>query len=308
MIKKIFGIYGIIALLLMLPVISAQIDIISPISQTYNSRSILLHFNSDIKGNFYLTRSPQSTDGIVLCKNALTCKKIIKASEGENHFWIKRISDGDIQFSDELDFLVDSISPKLFRTNFAYDTRGYANGKGIFISYSENNLENVELYYGPEGATGAAVKTIDESDCSSGERQTCNFPEVDLSEFEGSKIELWVKLYDSVGNSAVSKKQRVTVDTISPVITSTDYTVRGSRVSFSIGVTEKNLKEIRYRDTADCYSSGYREGVLCTKLNKNGNCLSDRNLCSGWHKIEVVAKDFAGNEDEYSFEDIKIDD
>jgi hypothetical protein len=305
--KKRIGVCTILlSVLILFPVISGQINVNSPVNgKIYDSISVLLGFDSSVKGNFYLAKTNDARDGVVLCKNAKSCNSIIKAKEGENHLWIKRINSGDVEFSDEINFFIDSISPKISKLDVSYLGKAYSNGKDIAVSYSEKDLKKVELSYGLDSNIGNIISTS-KTNCESGEKKKCSFSNVNLSGFENQKIDIWFTLSDSV-NSVVSKKTRVTVDTISPIIETANYTVKGSGVIFSVKVNEKNLKEISYRDYSDCYDSGERTGILCTKLNANKNCNANKNFCAGLHRIVVIARDLAGNEDSQEFSNVKID-
>ena len=298
---------SVLILLTLIPVISGQINVTSPINgKVYDSTSVLLGFDSSVKANYYLVKTNDATDGIIVCKNAKACNSIIKAKEGENHLWVKRINNGEIEFSSEINFIVDSILPKISKLEVSYLGKAYSNGKDMSVSYSEKDLKKVELSYGLEGSSIGNIISTSKLDCESGEKKKCSFSNVNLSGFENQKIDIWFTLSDSA-NKAVSKRQRVIVDTTSPIIERANYSVKGSVVTFSVKVNEKNLKEISYKDYSDCYDSGERTGILCTKLNANKNCNMNKNFCAGFHRIVIIAKDLAGNEASQEFSSVKID-
>jgi len=290
--------------LVIIPLTYADISIASPLDDMYNSRLVPLYVNSDDLGSFYLTRTSNSQEGgTVLCKDTTECRSLIKAKEGENVFWVKFVEDGDITFSDEVRFFVDTTLPKVLKTNMSALKTKYTNGKDISVTYAETDLKSVELLY----EFGCEIHGILREDCDSGKKETCVFSDIDLEQCQNQPIEMWFKLTDNAGNSVDSKKERLIVDTIKPVIENIDHSVRGSKVSFSIDIDEKNIKEVIYKDYSSCNSNGVKEGVLCTKLNVNSRCNAYRNFCPGFHDIEIIAKDLAGNEDYGMIKNIRVD-
>ncbi|VVB77926.1 Uncharacterised protein [uncultured archaeon] len=162
-------------------------------------------------------------------------------------------------------------------------------GKSLSALYSVGELKEMTLFY---GQSYLGYNSIVKSDCESGKLKTCDFGNVDLSEFNGKSIDLLFKLTD-MKNTVYSKKVSVKVDSVNPVLNDFSYNVSGKKVTFFFDINEKNFKEILYTDNNDC-NMREEKGTLCRSL-RSGKCSYSKNVCIGTHNFVIDITDKAGN-------------
>lgn len=287
------GLVAIVFLMLLFGVgfvraIELTINDASP-EENYNSRFLTVGLaNGDEKSDFFYLKEES---WILLYKNNLTCTKKLTFSEGENSLTVKAVNrDGKVD-NETISFFVDSKKPRILSTSPR--SGSFFNGNEFSVKYTEENLGTVTLFYGsnideinhePE----TLVKT--DSDCESGKNKVCDFTNVNLSAYDGQTIWYWFDITDIVGNSEVSKKQKVKVDTTAPVVLSHSIVPNGKRVSFVFDIQELNFKEIDVMDKADF--KGFN--LLCSSL-RNGRCSITNPFASGKHWLDFVITDKAGN-------------
>ena len=112
-----------------------------------------------------------------------------------------------------------------------------------------------------------------------------------LSPYNGETIEFWFEIEDLAGNVAVTKKKKMDVDTVAPVINNINYTINGKNVEFLIDITELNLDEVSYIDLLD---SRARWKKACSRLT-NGVCKKRISFKQGNHQVSIQASDEFGN-------------
>lgn len=160
------------------------------------------------------------------------------------------------------------------------------NGNLASVLYSVGSLKDITVFYGTDYSS-----SVTRNDCESGKLKTCNFENIDLSQFDGKSIYLLFRLTD-MKNTVYSKKVKVRVDTTAPELKDFDYSVNKERVSFMFEASEKNFKEISHKDLNDC---GDRDsGFLCRNLIK-GKCSVVKEFCGGTHYLTIKITDKAGN-------------
>jgi hypothetical protein len=186
---------------------------------------------------------------------------------------------GEIEES-RMRFFIDTKKPRIINT--APDYGEYSNGE-FSVNYDEENVKNVELYYGLRNS----IDKIAIGDCSSGKNKSCSSM-VDLSEFDVEKIYYWFVIEDVAGNIVNSSKKRVLIDNSLPVIDNLDYLVENNYVIFNIEVSEKNFDRIVY------YDNDEEARVLCSSLNR-GFCHRKLKLDSGNHLLKIEVLDDSGN-------------
>ena len=120
----------------------------------------------------------------------------------------------------------------------------------------------------------------------------------DLSHYNGQEISYNFKITDIANNTDESRLVKVFVDTISPKILNPNTfwsknTKNSKYVNFNISITELNLESVQYIDSFD--GSKARWNNLCTRLNKNNECIAKKFFKTGIHNLTVQVLDKAGN-------------
>jgi len=223
-----------------------------------------------------------------LCRNCdeygVSRKRTKTLKEGENIITI-RATDSYGQINEEnINLFIDSRTPRISRT---YPRRNKViNGSEFYIKYTENNLENITLFYGTEDTTKY------NPECDAGRNKECIFNDVGLGGYEDTWIEYWFEVNDAI-NTKESRKTKVFVDTVSPVLDvefPKDGEIYGRKVPFDITVTEDVTLE--YQDNLG------RWRRLCTRCDGYGNSRGrTKSFRRGHHNVLIRAVDKAGNSD-----------
>lgn len=215
-----------------------QIDfnIISPIHEKiYNHNRIEFKINStyNIKSIEYVDVYEVDRKFKQICwTKCEDFSKFFVLSQGEHKILFRAVdSEGRVALK-EIEFFIDSKLPKVSPIE-----EEFTNGT-FFLSFREENPFSLLLHY--ENNT----KNISLSSCIKERTKTNCKISLDLSAYNGQKIEYFFNLTDIAGNSNVVEKEEIEVDTSSPVINELSYNIENRRVEFKINVTEKNFKEI----------------------------------------------------------------
>jgi len=252
-------------------------------------RRILVDFTVDEESDvYYLDLINGRGRWTRVCRDCREYSRTRSFKEGYNHLRI-RATDvvGNEEFQ-EISFLVDSKKPKISKTG---PKRGFANG--LFeVRFKEENPEKLELHYG-NIITGFRVEELDlGTSCYKDRKKTYCEINVDLEDYDEQEIEYWFELEDIVGNFDDSRHINIGVDTTFPIINSIEKIVDGTRVEFTLNITELNFDEAEYIDNSALRPRWRR---LCSRL-KEGMC--ERRIVlkdEGEHKIDIQVIDDAGN-------------
>lgn len=291
---KAFLILFIMITLFILPMVVA-LTINNPDEDTtYDSRLILFDLEATEKSTFYYMDNSGPGRWRELCDKKDTCVKRIRASEGNNSFSIKAVDSSGEADIESVEFQVDSKKPRILKT-FPLGN-SFVNGESLFsVLYSEENLDNIMLFY----LTDGTLKDTTLDECESGLNQRCS-TSIDLSSYDGKLMDFWFNVSDSV-NTVLSRTTRVKVDTTAPKIDEDESSISadGTKVKFILEVEENNFDEATYEEINDCGSKFKTSGRLCNKL-VNGRCSVTRKFCKGNHEFKAIVRDKAGNTDEIS--------
>lgn len=251
------------------------------LNANYNSNKIDINLTASAQSDFYYL----SVSGrwIQLCDNTINCIKNLNFREGSNSISFKAVgANGNADFK-EISFNVDTKKPVI--TDTFPGSKAFTNGSEFSVAYNEDNLKEAKLFYDNKNMT---------LNCTSGKKQSC-LTNLNLSAFDGKFIEYWFSLTDNAGNSAMSKKTAVKVDTTAPKNLDgfPKYEQNNDVVKFIFEVNELNLKEITFTDDS-VIPLLTSSRVLCTRLD-NGRCTSTRRFSSGTHNLVITATDKAGN-------------
>ncbi len=253
-----------------------------PAPGIYHDRRLNLDLNSNTvfsKIDFidYFDTRPR---WISLCRNCDSYNRVRSFSDGgHNITFIGVLSNGQ-NVTNSTDFFVDSKDPQISTTKPSR-RNSFTNGSNFIVEYDEDNVKYVGLFWNPN---------VTREDCPSGRNQECGF-NINLNNFNGQEIEYWFEVEDIAGNRKVSRKTKVKVDTISPIINSFDYVVRGRNVDFRIEINEQNFDSVEYIDYNERRP---RWGALCSRL-REGVCSVRKSFGSGEHNLKIKVLDKAGN-------------
>jgi len=135
-----------------------------------------------------------------ICMHCSSYNKITSFSEGSHDVLIGAFVAGQLQ-EKTFSFFIDTKKPKIRRVLPKYDSK-VVNSENVLFSvfYDEENLNNIELYYGFKND----MRKAELNGCENGANKQCSI-EIDLSEFSPrDKIYYRFNVTDIVGNSAVS--------------------------------------------------------------------------------------------------------
>lgn len=252
----------------------------------YTTRSVLLNFRLDERADiFYIDRTNGRGRWTKVCDNCMSYGRSRSFSEGLNDLIIRAV---DVVGNDafyNISFYIDTKKPKIRGTE---PRSGFAN-RMFNVAFDEDNPKMIKFFYG-NNINGFKSKEIDLANCMSGRKRVCN-TDADLSMYNGQNIEYWFNLSDIAGNSVLSRKVNLIVDTSLPIINSLDYHINGRKVHFLINIEEEHFDIVEYIDNS---SSRARWISLCSRL-KNGVCEKEITLREGRHDIKIRIADEAGN-------------
>ena len=213
-----------------------------------------------------------------LCMHCSSFSKTMGFKEGLNNMTLKAYSKGELK-KKEIVFFIDTKKPRIIKISPSQGkySDGYFN-----ISYNENNLRSIKLYYGTKNNTLEKELVL----CKNG-KEECSV-KVDLSKFENQKIIYWFEVNDFANNSVLSSKYNIFVDSKKPVLKNISYSISGNYVNFVLAVDEVNLYKILYSENEK------RQSVLCSSL-KNGICSRKISFSQGYHEVNFEIIDRAGN-------------
>jgi hypothetical protein len=200
--------------------------------------------------------------------------------DGEHTLTIEAIDYAGNRGSSQVAFLVDTQEPRI--TGTEPRRTSHSNGTTTFtVKYSELNLENVTLFYGPV--------QVDLPGCPSGRAQECSIT-LDVSDYDGQAIPFHFRLKDPIHeeNSSVGT---LIVDTTAPVATIlSPLNLSNSSRRVTIRVSSDEPAEISYS------IDGNRFNRLCSSCTVASRTNYFAPL--GPHTLVARAEDKAGNMDE----------
>lgn len=282
------GVVFVVSFIFCILLVSAvNLIVITPVTNSvFNNKNISYNLTSNEISDFYILKNRLSSNSAdKLCDDVTSCNVSVSAREGNNNVTIKIINmNGDVN-STNINFLVDTISPRHI-ISFPKDGKMISNNELFRIKYTEENLKNIILYYGNMSLINSSVI----QNCSSGEKQNCNF-NVNLTSFDGQRIKYWFVIFDKAGNFANSSVKLVDVDTDNPKVLSKSYSIQKNKVSFNFQIEEENFDKIVLIDNSGRNPEWVR---LCSRLSL-GSCVKSKNFKSGIHSINVKVYDNAGN-------------
>ena len=284
MIKK--GSVFLIILILGVSFVSA-INLIKPMDgEIYSEKRVLMDLEAYGESNFYFKEDTYGIRGWTrLCKRTTHCQRKMTFDDGMHTISFKAVnSDGESEFIENISFEVDANMPRILSMLPTRNT--LINGSRIDVKYTEDNLQELILFYGKPGN----IKNITKTDCESGKSMWCVFENLDVAEFEGDEINYWFEISDKV-STILSRERVVKVDVTPPEVKHFSYDIRGRRVNFIFEVKEDNFGKITYIDRSELRPRWKR---LCASL-RDGSCNKVEGFRPGVHELDIMMTDNAGN-------------
>ena len=214
-----------------------------------------------------------------LCMHCNSISKNFVFSEGLNKITIRATSLGETK-EKTFDFLIDTKKPTIKNT---FPIQGvYSNGS-FGVSYDEDNIYKIELFYGLKDQ----IKSTVLKNCPGGKGKECKTL-LDLSSYNGKKIDYFFTITDSSNKSVSSSKRSIFVDNKKPVIKSITYLADRNFIKVILNLSEDNFKSAMYFET-----NSSKGKLFCSSL-RNGVCyrsFDSRYDFSG----KLVITDKAGN-------------
>ncbi len=275
-----------------------DLTIYSPFEPIYDSRRVQFNITTsdDVELIEYINLNDRRPRWRRLCRNCdeygFFRKKTKSLNEGENNVSFRAEDEFGFVVEKNISFFIDSKKPRIRK--ILPRINSVINSSEFYIKYTEDNLENINLFINGINMT--------KTDCEAGKNKECIFSDIDLSTYDGQWIEYYFEASDIV-RSVQSRVVRVKVDTTSPVLNVNipeDGEVYDRRVVFNISVSED--VRLEYYDDSVARPRWRR---LCTRCDEYGfDRLKRKSFKKGSHDILISAIDKAGNSDveEISFD------
>ena len=254
-------------------------------SRIYNTRRLNLNINS----NNNLNKLVLIDNGrlLTLCSNCKFYNKLMSFSDGRHNLTFRGILPNGQTIYNQTFFLVDSKDPQISTTK--PQNRRYTNGSDFYIKYTEDNCQSLKILLNGQ-------ETLS-NPCNSG-RNVEKTLAINISSFNGQEVEYKFIVNDIANNTDESRPVKVFVDTTSPIINNPNNfwskDVKNPKyINFNISITELNLDSVQYLDTSDGAKAKWN--TLCTRLNKNNECIAKKSFKTGIHNLTIRVLDKSGN-------------
>jgi len=264
------------------PWLPLKLTLISPESKAYDTKNILVNVSAAVK----VDKIEYSLDGSsfrTLCSNCDGYDREKSFREGPHVLVVKATLDDITSPEESVNFFVDSVEPKIIKT--LPEDGAIIHGTQFYIKYTEDNLQNISLYW--KESPQSIPQRITNTSCQSGSYKECTF-DLNLNSFNGQYINYFFEVRD-LANSVNSSVRTIKIDSTIPAVTinlpenNTFYS--DTRIGLDVGVTD-TVKMLEYsvdggnfqRLCRDC--SGYAD---------------EKTFTNGPHTLTVRATDYAGN-------------
>ncbi|MBI3623758.1 hypothetical protein HY212_06805 [Candidatus Pacearchaeota archaeon] len=264
-------------------VVPGLFNLYSPVNgMLYLERMILI--NATMDGRADLRYANDGSEFTTICRNCSSYSKKKPFDDGVHSVIFEALFDGGPVFI-ERNFTVDTKVPRIKDIS---PTKGFAFGD-FGLDFQEENPTQIILHYGSQ------TKEIELNTClKDGYNNYKCSTHVDLSGYDGGKVEYWFSVEDIAGRIKNSKHKTLSVDLTKPVLTVNlpiDGETYGKKVPFNLSVSEKVT--LQYKNNNPAWKG------FCDNCNGYGfNSKKTRAFDPGTHDITIRATDQAGNFDE----------
>ncbi len=220
-----------------------------------------------------------------MCKNCYGDTEILTLKDGENIITFRaNLSDGKI-IENSTTFLIDSKDPQI--SNIKPQSRRYTNGSDFYIKYTEDNCKSLKLLINSQETLSIP--------CDSG-KNIEKFISTNISPFNGLEVEYKLIITDIANNLKESRPTKVKVDTTAPEINDFKAPVVGRYVYFNMTVLKEDKNSFNKIEYIDSFDGTKAKWVnLCSRLDKNNNCIAKKNFKTGTHNLKIKVADKVGN-------------
>ncbi len=186
--------------------------------------------------------------------------------------------------TNQTSFIIDTKDPQISTTK--PQSKKYTNGSDFYIKYTEDNCHTINLLINSQDVLS--------NPCNSG-RNVEKYLTQNLSSFDGQEISYKFKITDIANNTDESRPVKVFVDTTKPVIKEINFNPTrpiSTSIYLNVSIIESNLDKVEFLDSSD---KNPRWNTLCSRLNKNNECISSKKFRVGIESIKIKVTDKAGN-------------
>lgn len=275
---------------------TVQVKITPPVIQriehSSNGKNVMLHIEIDepfLEEVSYVDMNEPNGKEKSLCTSLKSgaCDKKTTLNDGEHDLKITVRDKAGNTAEQNIQFFTDSKVPKITKTE---PKTGFAAG-AFGVIFEESNPTSVKLFYSTP-LTGEHSKDVSlSSDCVVEKNKYDCATSANLGEYNGEQLTYWFAVGDRAGTETLSKKVKLPVDTVFPVISDVTYTLKKRVATVVLNITEQNFLEVRYVNDNDARGT---ERKLCSSLKK-GACSGKITLYPGMNNIDFIVEDKAGN-------------
>lgn len=265
---------------------SENLILINPTMGVYNDGSVMFNINSTTKFS-KIVYSDNGGRESTLCTNCYRYTRKKTLGDGNHTLLFRGITSDGKNATNQTRLLIDSKDPQI--SNIKPQSRKYTNGSDFYVKYTEDNLKNINLFYGSD--------EIFKSDCLSGRNKNCTFY-LNLSKYDNQTIDYQFILIDIANNIDKSRLTTVKVDTTLPIISNFKNWTSGRYAYFNMTILneDKNsFDKVEYIDNSEGDRARWR--TLCSSL-KNNVCYKKIYFRTGSHNLIIRVADEAGNSHE----------
>jgi len=268
--------------------ISPELNVISPSQDAvYEKRAVnvTLQSSESVKLEWIDNNHPERGYKR-LCIKCSSFSRKISFAEGPNDITIRAADSSTNVDQETRQFIVDAKKPSISKS----EPKNGKYGNGTFkINYNEENLNSLTIFY--RTSEQSEYSSFTSNECESGKRASCT---VNIQSLQDGDLFYYPEIEDIVGRKANFREQKITIDTITPVIT-LDQSLLVQPLEFSrrlplkLSISEK--VSLYYEDLNDIRS---RPKLLCKNCNVYDRTISFR---LGTHNLKITSIDNAGNSD-----------
>ncbi len=255
-----------------------NMQITNPLNNTYDTKKISLNLtiNKDAK---YIYKAFNSRTFTRICSDCSDVDKPYTGKEGLNNLTIKIIGYNGEELLQTIFFTIDTTKPRV--SSILPKDKSLVSGTVFTIKYTEQNLQSIDIHYGPNAENQAAL-----SNCPRGSNKVCSI-DLDLSAYDGQSVLYYFIVRDNF-RAVASKTYNITVDSTPPLLTLM-LPVNGA----TLGNNNVRVEAVTNEKVSLTYSdNGGTFRTLCSSCTFYGN---NKYFKNGAHTIVVRAVDKAGN-------------
>jgi hypothetical protein len=262
-----------------------------PDFEFYNSKRVFLDLQFGEEVNKITYTDFGHIEERVLCRGCNKYQREKSFTEGIHFLHIMAYNSSGLSEQKIIWFFIDSFSPRIYSVE---PKMGFASG--IFkITFSEETPISLVLNYGNNLVGFRQFSEL--YDCEPNIKDYVCTGFVNLSDYDGQKIEYWAVIEDIAGNTKESRKTIIQVDTTAPEIKNLETSMVGEYLYLNMTILNENRYSIDKVEYLDNSNSNSRWRTLCPNFDSN-NCYNKIRFSAENYNVTIRATDRAGNSDE----------